>query len=143
MGLLKAQEMIGDCIEVKSNVDKDGYPRMKTRGKTIKLTHYLWERVHGYKPSMMCHHCDNPSCINLNHIYEGTLEQNMADKVNRRRIHGERNPNYNHDVDMDLVVRLYEGGWSQACIGAVVGLAQSTVSQRLKIYYAENNSDDR
>lgn len=41
-----------------------------------------------------CHRCDNPPCVNPKHLYWGTLQQNMQDKVDRdRHLYGERMPN--------------------------------------------------
>jgi hypothetical protein len=34
---------------------------------------------------MACHHCDNPSCVNPDHLYEGTASDNMQDKWDRDR----------------------------------------------------------
>lgn len=31
------------------------------------------------------HHCDNPSCVNPDHLYSGTQKQNMNDKISRNR----------------------------------------------------------
>jgi hypothetical protein len=32
-----------------------------------------------------CHHCDEPACVNPEHIYRGTRKSNMEDKVRRGR----------------------------------------------------------
>jgi hypothetical protein len=32
-----------------------------------------------------CHKCDNPACVNPDHLYWGTLSQNSQDSVNRGR----------------------------------------------------------
>lgn len=38
---------------------------------------------------IICHHCDNPRCVNPDHLYAGTDQQNAMDKVRRGR---NRNP---------------------------------------------------
>lgn len=35
---------------------------------------------------MICHHCDNPQCINPSHLYAGTAKDNFNDAINRGRI---------------------------------------------------------
>lgn len=38
------------------------------------------------RPGMLaCHTCDNPSCVNPDHLYEGTPKQNTADMISRDR----------------------------------------------------------
>lgn len=34
---------------------------------------------------LACHTCDNPCCVNPEHLYEGTPKQNTADMINRDR----------------------------------------------------------
>jgi len=33
----------------------------------------------------ICHHCDNPSCVNPAHLYEGDAQTNSDDKMRRGR----------------------------------------------------------
>ena len=51
--------------------------------------------IHIDRP-FICHHCDNPTCINPFHLFAGSPQDNMDDMINKRRnnqLKGSKNPN--------------------------------------------------
>ena len=71
-----------------------GYGRLPGTWGTLIHRAVYW-LAHGCKPleGVICHHCDNPSCCNPAHLYEGTMLDNMRDRDSRGRansIQGER-----------------------------------------------------
>jgi hypothetical protein len=69
-----------------------GYSIISIKGSSKKghctLVHrLLWSLVNGPIPEggWILHKCDNPPCINLDHLYLGTPKQNTHDTVTRGR----------------------------------------------------------
>ncbi len=64
-----------------------GYGRLWHNGATIRAHRASWIVHFGEIPDgvLVCHHCDNPSCVNPAHLYLGTHRENMDDKIRRNR----------------------------------------------------------
>lgn len=124
--------MTGDCIISPHPKDKDGYPRLKWQGKIWPVSRMLWTLMYGKIPDgkLICHHCDNPSCVNPDHLYLGSFEQNMRDKVNRGRVAGDNHPGVKiPDLEIQNILRMYKDeGYTQQKIAAIYGVSQSIIS---------------
>ena len=69
----------------------DGYPRMKIDNKSRRASHVSMYLHDGHWPMrgfQVCHHCDNPKCVNPKHLYLGTHDENHRDKMKRKRAVG-------------------------------------------------------
>ena len=73
-----------DCWEWKAYCDKYGYGIFQIQGRKIKA-HRLALEIHMCRPIVnylfVCHKCHNPSCVNPNHLYEGTAQDNVNDML--------------------------------------------------------------
>lgn len=62
------------------------YGVIKRNCKRILVHRYSFFLANGQWPEpMCCHHCDNPPCVNPEHLFEGTNDDNMADMVAKGR----------------------------------------------------------
>jgi hypothetical protein len=64
-----------------------GYPTFKREGEQHSIHRYLYEQKYGYLPSgvVLRHSCDNPLCINVDHLTPGNHQDNVNDQVERQR----------------------------------------------------------
>jgi hypothetical protein len=81
------------CWNWKLRKDDGGYGRLKIQlGARDKFRmdgahRYSYEIFRGPVPAgkEVCHSCDNPACVNPNHLWIGTHKQNMEDMVSKGR----------------------------------------------------------
>lgn len=69
------------CWEWSGYRDLLGYGVIKKNGRRVKAHRVAYWITFGpaIKP-FICHHCDNPSCVRPDHLFEGTSEDNNRDR---------------------------------------------------------------
>lgn len=81
----------GECWEFVGRLDKDGYPRVKVFGKSYRLNRVVLAHKIGRELQagyLACHSCDNPACLNPDHLWEGSNRENIVDAVSKGRVVG-------------------------------------------------------
>jgi hypothetical protein len=83
------------------------------KGKHIKAHRISYEINIGEIPDGMiiCHKCDNPPCVNPNHLFLGTYQDNSDDKISKHRgkwLSGEDNASHKlTQSQVEEIRRLY------------------------------------
>lgn len=119
------EPMSGCWIWIKHR-DKDGYGKTTVNNITTGAHRASYVLHKGEIPLglYVLHACDNPSCVNPDHLYAGDQKQNKGDSVRQRRhVHG-----FNHHKskltpsDVASMMKMMREGVTYAVIGERFGL---------------------
>jgi len=99
-----------NCVEWLGCKNEDGYGQINVNGKSLKAHRVAYEEHLGRIPEdlKVCHQCDNPSCINPQHLFLGTQKDNMQDCAKKGRIvalSGAASPHSKLSVDDIMKIR--------------------------------------
>ena len=124
----------------------DGYGMVRVGSRTDgsrrgALAHrFSWEMHRGPIPTGLhvCHHCDVPSCVNPDHLFLGTDQDNTDDKMRKGRHATQRGVSFaghrsGHEKlnasDIPDIRRRLKGGELHRAIAADYGVVPSNISQ--------------
>lgn len=121
-----------DCWEWQAHCGPDGYGRIKVDG-TARLAHRISMKLRGEEvgESHVLHQCDNPPCVNPNHLYLGDASDNMKDAYARGRkepVSVTPGAKVTPDEVEEIRSRYQTEDITQAELGDEFGLCQQAVS---------------
>jgi hypothetical protein len=78
---------MSECINHVGRFDDDGYGLVWKDGRQWRAHRLAWCEAFGSiaKGLMVLHSCDNPSCVNIDHLRLGTAQDNHNDRRLRER----------------------------------------------------------
>lgn len=99
-----------ECWIWTGSKDTHGYGTFGYDGKAWCAHRFAWFAKFGEIPGGMfvCHHCDNPICVNLSHLFLGTCADNNHDMMSKGRFRtprGELRPNSKLSFPIAVSVR--------------------------------------
>lgn len=83
---------LGPCWVWTASLRKDTqYGQFRLGNRIVNAHKFAYEAQKGPIPPGMyaCHKCDNRQCCNPNHMYAGTMVENMLEASLRGRLHGQ------------------------------------------------------
>lgn len=129
--LLRSQLQPNGCIEWQLKRNSQGYAQATADYKTFKVSRKVCELVYG-PPKLgdyAMHLCDNPPCINPDHLRWGTPLQNSQDAMAKNRIaKGERAGGAKlTDFQVLEIRQLYANGSTHRAIASIYGMNHSVI----------------
>jgi hypothetical protein len=116
------------CFECTSHSGRSNYPTVSYYGKQIDAHRFVYEQMYGDIPEglVVRHKCDNPKCINPEHMELGTIADNNRDIWDRGR-ENVTSRSFNEEQLSDILERLAKGE-KQTDIAKGYGVSTSTIN---------------
>jgi hypothetical protein len=133
------KEFIGEtnergCIVWSGYKSHDGYGRFYMGNNiTVAAHRFSYEINCGPIPDnlQVLHKCDNPPCVNPEHLFLGTPNDNAKDRAKKgrqQRHHGESNPNSKVSVeDVKEIRKMHKQGYTSKQIAELFPIASSSI----------------
>jgi DNA-binding transcriptional regulator YiaG len=126
--------VLSKCVDHGRKGERDGYARVMRNGVRRPLHHWAILDNGGFIPTgaVVLHLCNNPKCVNIEHLRVGTQSENIQQMyadgrgVNNR---GNRNGQAKlQETDVRAIRAALTGGALQADLAARYGVSVSLVS---------------
>jgi DNA-binding XRE family transcriptional regulator len=125
-----------NCWITDFSCSPSGYPLMGINRKNKLVSRVMYELHFGEIPPgmLVCHRCDNPKCVNPDHLFLGTYQDNIDDMMSKGRKasqQGSRNSQakLNEEKVLEIKRDLAETNLTQEKIAKKYGVSDTIICQ--------------
>lgn len=104
--------------------NKRGYGLFNICGKLQSAHRLAWSEIHGAIGAglYICHKCDNPSCVNPDHLFAGSARENQVDSSLKGRTARQK-------IDHRQAMQIFHFPASNSETGKRFGVSKNTVTK--------------
>lgn len=112
---------------------EDNYGLIKIDGRLTRVHRVSYETFKGPIPNglFVCHYCDMPLCINPDHLFLGTLQDNNLDMYRKGRNYkssGDQNPRSKlREADIPKIIEMRNSGMYYYQIAFLFGVGPNAI----------------
>jgi hypothetical protein len=123
------------CTSHASDKSRGGYPRVSRHKRMVSVGRYMYEQKYGEVQDHLdiCHECDNPMCINPEHLFLGTKTDNMQDMMRKGRGNKQKGESIGtarlKNDEVINILKYLEQGMSRKDIANIYGVCKSTIDK--------------
>jgi DNA-binding XRE family transcriptional regulator len=111
--------------------DKNGYPKLKMFRKAVRANRLIYKNNFGEIPDglFVLHKCDNPACINPDHLFLGTNNDNIQDMIKKgRKVTCPGEKHWNSILTEKQIIEIANTkGLTQKELAKVYGVSRGTI----------------
>lgn len=130
----KVEKVDDSCWLWRGSRDRLGYGVIKVRPRVVRAHRRAYALHHGVSlgpNDVICHHCDNPSCVNPAHLFRSSHSGNHADMVIKgRHARAVRHGRAKLTVDAVRAIRkAHDEGETYAALASRYGVSPATIGE--------------
>lgn len=122
------------CFEWQNAVARNGYGVATRNNRRWTITRVVMNLVYGFEMEnseiLVLHKCDNPKCVNPEHLFIGTTKDNIRDKIKKGRHLTEEGLYCNTKLkvaEVKEIFRLSKAGLSNRKIAKCFNVSRGTI----------------
>lgn len=147
--LLGTRMNVNDRFDAKVRLDESGchlwvgrimhkgYGHFSVGTTTVRAHRFAYERKHGPIPNwmMVCHKCDVRACVNPDHLFLGTAQDNMQDCVSKGRAVNCGTSGRDQSGEKNYRAVLNEGKVKQIRADVAAGMSRRAAGRKYGVHF--------